>query len=82
MTTVQEITGAVKKGLQKSFWGLTRTAPAGQAAGQRGGFAGGGGQRGGMGGRVEAGVYKVTLSVDGKDVETKKFTVSPDPMFK
>ncbi len=72
----------MKKGLQKSFWGLNRTAPGGQAAGQRGGFAGGGGQRGGMGGRAEAGVYKVTLTVDGKDIETKKFTVSPDPMFK
>jgi hypothetical protein len=43
----------------------------------------GGGQRGGRGGaQVDAGVYKVTLTVDGKDFETKKVTVSPDPMFK
>ena len=79
-TVMQEITGSVKKGLQKAVWNLTRTAPGGAAAGQRGGM--GGGQRGGMGGRAEAGVYKVTLNVDGKDIETKKFTVSPDPMFK
>ena len=32
--------------------------------------------------QVDPGVYKVTLTVDGKDVETKKMTVSPDPLFK
>ena len=32
--------------------------------------------------RRTPGVYKVTLTVDGKDVETKKMTVSPDPAFK
>ena len=43
----------------------------------------GGGGRGGRGGlQVEPGVYKVTLTVDGKEVETKKLTVSPDPLFK
>ena len=43
----------------------------------------GGGGRGGRGGlQVDPGVYKVTLTVDGKDVETKKLTVSPDPLFK
>jgi hypothetical protein len=38
----------------------------------------------GFGGRnqVDAGVYKVTLTVDGKEVATKRLTVSPDPMFK
>jgi hypothetical protein len=42
-----------------------------------------GGGRGGRGGNlVEPGVYKVTLSVDGKEVETKRLTVSPDPLFK
>jgi len=45
--------------------------------------AAGGGGRGGRGGNlVEPGVFKVTLSVDGKEVETKKLTVSPDPLFK
>jgi photosystem II stability/assembly factor-like uncharacterized protein len=38
----------------------------------------------GFGGRnqVDAGVYKVTLTVDGKEMATKRLTVSPDPMFK
>jgi PKD repeat protein len=27
----------------------------------------------------DPGVHKVTLTVDGKEVETKKMTVSPDP---
>ncbi len=31
---------------------------------------------------VEPGVYKVTLTVDGKEVTTKTLTVVPDPMFK
>jgi hypothetical protein len=43
--------------------------------------AGGGGRgRGGL--QVDAGVYKITLSVDGKEVATKKLTVQPDPLFK
>jgi photosystem II stability/assembly factor-like uncharacterized protein len=86
--TVNEMTSGtqngpeVKKGLQKVFWGLNRQV-AGQAGRGRGGFAGGGGGgRGGGRGQVDAGVYKVTLTVDGKDVATKNMTVSPDPMFK
>ena len=80
--TIQELTPSAKKGLQKVFWGLNRQPAAGQRAGaQRGG--GGGGGRGGFGGNtVDPGVYKVTLTVDGKEVATKKLTVSPDPMFK
>jgi len=31
---------------------------------------------------VDYGNYKVTLNVDGKDVETKTVKVSPDPLFK
>ena len=43
----------------------------------------GGGGRGGRGGlQVEPGVFKVTLTVDGKEVETKRLTVSPDPLFR
>jgi len=53
-------------------------APAG--GGQRG--AGGGGQRGGGGPTVDPGAYKVTLTVDGKDVATKRIVISLDPMFK
>ena len=38
---------------------------------------------GGRGGNlIEPGVFKVTLLVDGKEVETKKLTVSPDPLFR
>ena len=33
-------------------------------------------------GGVENGVYKVTLTVDGKEIATKKMTILPDPMFK
>ena len=39
-------------------------------------------QRGGGGATVEPGAYKVTLTVDGKDVATKRIVISPDPMFK
>jgi hypothetical protein len=38
--------------------------------------------RGGRGNQVDAGVYKVTLTVDGKEVATKRMTVVPDPLFK
>jgi hypothetical protein len=41
-----------------------------------------GGGRGGRGNLVDPGVYKVTLTVDGKDITTKKMTVQPDPLFK
>jgi hypothetical protein len=40
-----------------------------------------GGGRGGRGGmQVDPGVFKVTLTVDGKEVETRRLTVSPDPL--
>ncbi|MGE5357803.1 MAG: WD40/YVTN/BNR-like repeat-containing protein, partial [Bacteroidales bacterium] len=32
--------------------------------------------------QVDPGVYKVTLSVDGKEIATKKMTVAPDPLFR
>ena len=79
---IQELNGAVKKGLQKNVWDLNRQAAAGAPAGGPGGFGGGGG-RGGRGGlSVDNGAYKVTLTVDGKEIATKKVTVNPDPMFK
>jgi len=77
---MQEVTGNAGKGLQKVFWGLTRTAPAGQEGQPQ--MGGGPGGRGRGGPRLENGIYKVTLSVDGKEIETKKVTVSPDPLFK
>jgi photosystem II stability/assembly factor-like uncharacterized protein len=82
-TLIQELTPAAKKGLQKAFWTLNRQPAAGATAGGPGGGMGGGGGRGGRGGQtVDNGAYKVTLSVDGKDIATKKVTVNPDPMFK
>jgi photosystem II stability/assembly factor-like uncharacterized protein len=84
-TAIAELTPSSKKGLQKIFWGLNRVTagqggPGGPGGGGRGG--GGGGGRGGGGNLVENGVYKVTLNVDGKDIDTKKMTILPDPMFK
>jgi photosystem II stability/assembly factor-like uncharacterized protein len=78
-TTLSELTPSAKKGLQKSFWGLNRQMGGAGGPGAPG-APGAGGGRGGRGGmQVEPGVYKVTLTVDGKEVETKKMTVSPDP---
>ncbi len=76
-TVIQELAGTTKKGLQKTSWNLTRRVE-GQPAG---GPPGGGMRRRGMN-LVDAGVYKVTLNVDGKDIATKTVKVSPDPMFK
>jgi hypothetical protein len=77
---LQEYSPSAKKGLQKLFWNLSRQAAPGAAAAAP---AGGGG-RGGFGARnlMDPGVYKVTLTVDGKEIATKKLTVLPDPMFK
>jgi photosystem II stability/assembly factor-like uncharacterized protein len=80
-SSAEALRPAARKGLQRVFWGLNRVAAGAPAGGgQRG--AGGGGQRGGGGNVVEPGAYKVTLTVDGKDVATKRMVVSPDPMFK
>ena len=38
--------------------------------------------RGGRGNLVDPAIYKVTLTVDGKEVATKRMTVVPDPLFK
>src|SRR5665647_3061850 len=78
-TLIQELAGNAKKGLQKASWNLTKRAdPAPQGAGP----GGGGMRRGGRINRVDSGVYKVTLNVDGKDIATKTIKVSPDPLFK
>jgi hypothetical protein len=36
----------------------------------------------GGGATIEPGAYKVTLTVDGKEVATKRMVISADPMFK
>ena len=86
--TLSEINPSTKKGLQKAFWGLNRQMTAGAGAGGPGARSGagapaGGGRGGGRGGmQVDPGVYKVTLTVDGKEVDTKRLTVSPDPLIR
>ena len=56
------------------------TPPAVAAAGGRGGGGGGGGRGGGGGaGRVPPGVYKITMTANGKPY-TSTITVRPDPM--
>jgi photosystem II stability/assembly factor-like uncharacterized protein len=75
---IQELGGNAKKGLQKASWNLAkRVDPSQQAAAMRGG-----GMRGRRMNLVDDGTYKVTLSVDGKDIATKTLKVSPDPLFK
>jgi photosystem II stability/assembly factor-like uncharacterized protein len=73
---VQEVNGTPKTGLQKAFWGLNRRPPQGQ---EQPPMMGGGG-RFGRGLQVPSGSYKVTLNVDGKDIETKTVLVKPDPL--
>jgi uncharacterized membrane protein YgcG len=83
-TVIADLTPSAKKGLQKQFWNLSRQG-GGQAGGRGGGAGGGGAQFGGRGGGrggVETGVYKVTLTVDGKEIATKRLTLLPDPLFK
>ncbi|MCL1892694.1 MAG: hypothetical protein FWG02_00470 [Holophagaceae bacterium] len=77
---LQTLTGTAKAGLQKTFWGFTRDAGQGATTVSRG--AGGGGARFGRAPMLDPGVYKVTLSVDDKEITTHKITIQPDPMFK
>jgi len=70
---INELNGSVAKGIQKVFWNLSRRVPPerqeslDRAARQRLQ-------------RPEPGTYNVTLSVDGKEVVTKKLVVKPDPL--
>jgi len=76
---VQELAGSAKKGLQKTSWNLTRRAdPSQQPPDMRPGASP---MRGRMN-LVDNGTYKVTLTVDGKEIATKTLKISPDPMFK
>ena len=74
---VQELNGTAKKGLQKVSWNLTRRQQPGQQAPPPGG-----GMRGRGANSVDYGTYKVTLTVDDKDVATKTVKISPDPKYK
>jgi len=79
---LQDLTPGSKKGLQKIFWNLSRQAQPGQAPGAAAGGGVGGGRFGAARNQADPGVYKVTLTVDGKEIATKKLTILPDPMFK
>jgi len=71
---VQEISGRTDAGLQRAFWGLNRRTDESRTREMR--FE----ERMRMG-RVDPGRYKVTLTVNGKDVATKDLIVSPDPIL-
>jgi hypothetical protein len=78
---IAQINGEPEKGLHMRSWNLRRSAPRGQTGGGQGGFGGGGGQRGGQGrgGALEAGLYRVTLEVNGEEVMTQDLRVENDP---
>ncbi len=68
---IRKIPGSGSKGLQMISWNLRRSAPPMQA-----------GQRRMRSGReVDAGVYNVVFMVDGKEIQTKRFTVEDDPIL-
>ena len=70
--------GAGGRGAQAGAGGPGAAGPAPQPPWA--GFAAGRGGRGG--GQVDPGAYKVTLTVDGHEVETKRLIVAPDPLFR
>ena len=63
---------------QRAKGGLAPCAGSGGGGGGRGGGGGGGGRGGGGGGGIGAGAYRVTLSIDGKDVGSQTFSVVED----
>ncbi len=71
---IQEVNGKTEAGLEKAFWGLNKKVDEEKLRDMRPE------ERARMT-RVESGRYKVTLSVDGKDIETKELRVLPDPDF-
>jgi photosystem II stability/assembly factor-like uncharacterized protein len=69
------------QGLNRLQWNLRGNPPAGAEgrAGGRGGGGGGGGRgRGGGGPEADAGVYRVTLTVGGREAGTATFSVLED----
>jgi photosystem II stability/assembly factor-like uncharacterized protein len=78
---VREFTAAPKTaGFHRITWTLNRgSSPAiPQAGGAGGRFGGGGGGGGGAGGPLVAGIYRVSLTVDGKEFN-QMITVENDP---
>jgi uncharacterized membrane protein YgcG len=71
--------GAGQAGLNRWQWNLQGDPAAGGQGGGPGGFGGGGGGgRGGGGGGRQPGVYKVTLTVGGKEIGSQTFKVLED----
>ena len=81
---IHNCTGDTQAGLQRFQWTLTADgAGAGgpcnaPAAGGGGRGGGGGGGRGGGGGGARPGVYRVTLTVNGKEAGTQTFRLLED----
>ena len=72
--------GAERHGQEGPAEGLLEPHP--PSAGRAAAPPPGGGMRGRGASYVDYGTYKVTLTVDDKDVATKTVKVSPDPKFK
>ncbi len=69
---IQKLTGSGGKGLHSIRWNLRKT-PDPEQEGQR---------RRRFGQEVEAGIYKITLMVDGKEVTTAELEVEDDPLLR
>jgi len=74
---IQELNGATGPGIQKVFWNLSLRQA--QPAGERGVFMGPG-LAPGRGATADPGTYLISLVVNGKEVQTRKLVVSPDPL--
>jgi photosystem II stability/assembly factor-like uncharacterized protein len=72
-TVMQEIKLNTDAGLKSATWNLRQRREPGEGGQQQ--FRGGGMST------VEAGTYKVTLTVNGEEVATKKFNVIDDPIL-
>ncbi|MGC8892582.1 MAG: VPS10 domain-containing protein [Candidatus Saccharicenans sp.] len=72
---VQELSGPVSGGLQKVLWGLNRKVAPDEM--RQMSF-----ERRMRGNRVEPGLYRITLSVNDKEIMTKDINVLPDPLYK
>jgi len=70
---INELNGSVAKGIQKVSWNLTKRIPPEKLEGldreARQRLQ-----------RLDPGTFNITLSVDGKEVATKKLVVKPDPL--
>jgi len=74
---IQELNGATGQGIQKVFWNLSLRQA--QPAGERGTFMEPG-LAPGRGATVDPGTYLISLVVNGKEVQTRKLVISPDPL--